>query len=917
MNVVKKTHGKIAQTAFAAIFLSILIIPSAMASSQRLEKTSGPSAGGIKFGLAFSPSNPDIIYVDRFKSVDGGETWTELNLPESTVNNIAVNPENPSIVYVALANVLYKSIDGGKTWIELRTLGSDDSVISALSTGTNNVIYAGTTHGRLFKSIDGGSNWDDISGQLNIKSPVSRIAFNPKNAREIYISTGIWYWSSLVSGPKTGDGLFKSTDGGETFIRIQNEFSSFLVQDVDVLGNTVYVTTRKGPDTTDDWEGVYKSEDSGQTWKRLIDSRKKFGFEIGGISHVAIDPKNKNVVIVSISSWPDENGKEVSFILSQDGGQTWKEVTEKEPIQYTHELKFTGDGRVYAQDYYRPFMKSADGGKIWEWSASGIRTSRVHSLEIHPTNRNVVFAGTTDGALHKSYDGGKTWTRIATKLSATYISSIAFDPKDSTKFYFGVSGPTDAATGRHFGASGYDTGLYFTQDSGKTFVKFTNLEDPGGDEGNRNQLEIYDVLVHPTNPNLILVGTASEGVYRSEDGGKTWKEANNGIPQDRFYWNQGLEPEGGMPRAMCDEVYERYKNGEKKTSACFYYATRTSMNLFVNSHNENEIWYTTLSGIFVSKDLGKTWNWLSDDLKNIHTHFMAFDPSDASTIYVGTHQGAIDKNGKVIDSSKGLLISRNGGKTWNQVANGPGEGRDIRAIAVNRKDTNFVAVGTDGPLFVSEDKGATWKEVSLKGVEGVDEIRIDNTTKVMYLGTRTSGVWKGILNYDASSPAIIEITGVSSPSSVKMGEKFDIIVSVDNLGGGRDSLPITLNVGDYNSVRTVKVLSAEGNAVRFSLSLSKAGSYDINVNGINYGKVSTTVFAKVSAKAEDVKKEPEKTIGSTKKDIGMENERVIGTGNEKDAETNNVVEPEHRKNFIQNFLDSIVAFFRSLFNKLK
>ena len=881
------------------VVIGILLISSPPVSATlNINQTNGPSAGGIKFGLAFSPSNPDIIYVDRFKSVDGGETWTEINLPEGAVNNIALNPENPSTVYVASANVLYKSTDGGTTWMELRPPGSSDSVMSALSTGANNVIYAGTTHGRLFKSVDGGNNWDDISGQLNTKSPVSRIAFNPKNANEIYISTGNWYWSSLVSRPKTGDGLFKSTDGGETFTRIQSEFSSLLVQDVDVLGNTVYVTTRKGPDTLDDWEGVYKSEDSGQTWKRLIDSRQKFGFEIGGIGHVAIDPKDKNVVIVSISSWPDENGKEVSFILSQDGGQTWKEVTEKEPIEYTHELEFTGDGRVYAQDYYRPFMKSADGGKNWEWSASGIRTSRVHSLEIHPTNRNVIFAGTTDGALHRSYDGGKTWERIATKLSATYISSIAFHLEDPAKFYFGVSGPTDATTGRYFGAPGYDTGLYFTQNSGKTFVKFTNLEHPYKEESTQSQLEIYDILIHPTNPNLILVGTASEGIYRSEDGGKTWKESNNGIPQDRFYWNQGLEPEGGMPRAMCDEVYERYKNGEKRTSGCFYYATRTSMNLFVNPHNENEIWYTTLNGIFVSKDLGKTWDWLSDDLKNIHTHFMAFDPSNANTIYVGTHQGAIDKNGKVINSSKGLMVSRNGGQTWNQVTNGPGEGRDIRAIAVNLKDTNFVAVGTDGPLFISEDKGKTWEMVELKSVEGVDEIRIDSTAKILYLGTRTSGVWRGIIDYSSSSPAIIEITGVSSPASVIQGDVFTVMVSADNVGGRIGSLPLELKIGNFKSSKELSILQADQGQIKFFISINETGMYSISVNDIDYGKII------VSAK---------ETGKTTKKTIGDVQGNMTDEVNE--TQTEETVEEE--KSFLEMILDAINAFFKSLFGVQK
>jgi len=814
--------------------------PGSIKDSLYIRQTNGPSAGGIKFGMDFSQKNPDIIYADHFKSADGGNSWTEFTMPAKTpVNSIAVDPNDPNTVYLSSTNIIFKSTDGAQTWKELQSMGPHPekegwggqiAASISIDPSDSKTIYAGTTHGDLFKSIDGGSIWTDISSKINSKSPISRIAFNPKNTKEVYVSTGLWYLSSLSDKPKTGDGLFKSTDGGETFSKAQNEFSSFLVQDVDVLGSTVYVTTRTGPDTLDDWEGVYKSEDSGKTWKKLIDSRKPFGFDIGGIGHAAIDPKDENRAIVSISSWPDENGKEVSFILTEDGGKTWKEVTEKEPIQYTHELKFTGDGRVYAQDYYRPFMKSGDNGKTWGWSASGIRTSRIHSMEIHPKNRNSVFAGTTDGALHKTYDGGNTWIRIATKLSATYIATFKFHPLDINTFFFGVSGPVDAATGRAFGAPGFDTGLYYTKDGGKTITKSKNLVHPKLD-GNQ-QLEIYDIFVHPTKPNIMLVGTTSEGIYRSQDGGEAWEEANTGVPEEGFYWNLIFDDEREDQTEK--DCREKYAKKEEVPSACFYYATKTSMSLFLNPHNENEIWYTTLNGVFVSKNIGKTWNWLSNDFKNIHVHFMAFDPLDPNIIYVGSHQGAI-KDGKIVESSKGLFISKDGGKTWKQVQDGPGEGRDIRAIAVNPKDPNFVAVGTEGPFYISKDRGKTWQTIEADILAEVDEIRIDKDAKTIYLGTKSTGVWRGIIDYDASKPAIVGLTGVSHPKSVKGGQTFEIIVSADNLGSGMSSLPVNLEIGNKTSSGTLQISGADQAAGRFSVSISNPGKYDVIVNGIDYG----------------------------------------------------------------------------------
>lgn len=884
--------------------LIVLFLSTTVAHAREIHvhETNGPSAGAIKFGLGFSPKNPNIIYVDRYKSTDGGNSWKVMNLPkDAAVNNIAVDPNDASVVYVAISFQLYKSTDGGISWKNIGSMGTEDSVVSAIAINPANTkdIFVGNNHGKLYFSDNSGDSWDDISQRVEVTSPISRIAINSKNTQDVYISTGSWYLSSKE--PKTGEGLFKSENSGKTFEKLRNEFSNFLVQDVDVLGNIVYVITRNDPNGPNDWDGLFKSEDAGNTWKKLIDKRSSF---FDNINHVAIDPANANHIIVSISMGPDEAEGETVFIISYNGGVSWKQIKTdtSEPIQYTHELEFTKDGKVYAQDYYRPFLKSDDNGETWKWSSNGIRESRIHSLEIHPTNRNLVFAGTTDGALHVSYDGGKTWKRIATKLSSTYISSIKFHPGDSERFYYGVSNASDHQTGRHFGTPGFDTGLYTTHDGGKTIKKMSGLEAVKFGSSpefvsERTQLEVYDVLVHPSKPNIILIGSASDGVFRSEDAGKTWQEANKGIPKEGFYWNVNFDGPGMSEEER--KCKEGYKKGIGVGNACFYYATRTSMNLFVNPHDENEVWYTTLEGVFVSRDLGKTWQWLSDDLRNIHTHFMAFDPSDKNIIYVGTHQGGIDKNGNVIDSSRGLLISRDAGRTWSQVnTNGPGQGRDIRAIAVNPKDTNFIVVGTDEDFYVSEDKGTTWKRIKLEGVTGVDEIRIDHTAKVIYLGTGTSGVWKGVIDYSPSLPAIVEITGVSAPKSVKSGEIFDIVVSIDNVGGKSGFLPVRLKIGEYEESKTVQVVAADQSSVRFSLNLKKAGTHEIIINDFKYGEIN--VFFE---EAQEIKT---KVLPETETPEAL-------------RKSNRVSNPEvthpQKRSFMRIFLEAITSFFRKLLGR--
>ncbi|MEK7226149.1 MAG: hypothetical protein AAB221_10735, partial [Bacteroidota bacterium] len=181
------------------LLLVFLIAPMASADTNiAIKQTNGPSAGAIMLGMGFSPQNPNIAYANRYKSIDGGNTWLELEIPKGgEVHNIAVDPKNPDIVYIAIFNVLYKSIDGAKTWKKLTTFGVDQdsegwnwrSASSiTISPANSSIIYAGTTHGNVYKSTTSGESWIDISDKFKVSSPISSISFNPKNTQEIFIS---------------------------------------------------------------------------------------------------------------------------------------------------------------------------------------------------------------------------------------------------------------------------------------------------------------------------------------------------------------------------------------------------------------------------------------------------------------------------------------------------------------------------------------------------------------------------------------------------------------------------------------------------------------------------------------------------------------------------------------------------------
>ncbi len=837
------------------IIASLFALPSyAVHGGLLIEQTEGPGAGGIAFGLGVTQADPDRVYVDKYVSRDRGDSWEYINFSTSSpMHAIVADPKNADTVYHAIHNVLYKSMDGGKTVSQIAEFGTNfnqpnwdkRSIVSlGIAPNNSNILYAGSTHGHLYKSEDAGASWNELTSKLNIPSPISRIAIHPTNSNIVYVSTGLWYWSSLVSTPKAGNGIFKSMDGGNSFEQIASaEFSSHMVQDVEVSKSNpdiIFITVRDPVESSDTaWHRVYKSIDAGKSWEKTLDSRnlpKGVPF-ILGLTHVAVDPNNENTVIVSASNGVDAKNTDALFFKSLDGGKTWKKISEPltEPIEYTHDLEILPNGYVYANVYYRPLMRSFDLGEHWEWASSGINHATIHSLYIDRANRERVFAGTSDGALHTTLDGGQTWERYWMGLHhSTYVSVIQPAPNSSNTLYGGVSGRVDATTGLYSGEPSHETGVYVSVDNGMNWQRLKGLPYPTIDDKDV-QLEIYDIFVYPQNPDIILVATSGDGVYRTENNGKTWQEANSGILAERKYWKPSLPAE--------DLNYCQNRNGNK--AYCYSFATHTSMQLIQNPKNPKEIWYLTLNGVFVSRNIGKSWEWLSNDLKGIHTHFMAFDPADSETIYMGTHQGAVDEQGKIIPSSRGLLISRDGGKSWKTLSGfGPGEGQDIRAIAVDPSNPNTVIAATAFPIYISNDKGETWKEIDVSNqalLRQVDLLDIDATAKLIYAGTRTAGVWRGILDYSSSDPAQAGIAGVLAPLEVLPNKEFNISVSIDNLGAQPTEYSVTPKLGSMGlPSQSIYLQARKAAALTFKASLPEPGSYPLSINNQYFGEVRAT-----------------------------------------------------------------------------
>ncbi len=292
---------------------------------------------------------------------------------------------------------------------------------------------------------------------------------------------------------------------------------------------------------------------------------------------------------------------------------------------------------------------------------------------------------------------------------------------------------------------------------------------------------------------------------------------------------------------------------------------------------------------------------------------MAFDPSDPNTIYVGTHQGAVDEGGNTIPSSRGLLTSRDGGRTWTQViGEGPSEGKDIRAIAVDPSNTNTVIAATSFEIYISHDKGTSWQRLTVGNediLRQVDKLQIDSTAKLIYVGTRTTGVWRGILDYSPGDPASVAIAGAFTPMQVFTGQQFAIDVSADNLGGQPGSLPVEVKIGNSSlPVQIASITGGKAKVLKFQTTLSENGSFPVMVNGKSFGNITAILSYQQSGN-----QSIENNITQTTQ--GASNEtREITSGTLREApSTQSSTENQRASNPLQSLLQFISKLLKSLF----
>ncbi len=310
------------------------------------------------------------------RSTDSGETWRRVGIDQgihsdALVRTLLNNPQNPESVYAGTDKGLLKSDNAGETW-RLVDSPLSNYCVWALAIGPvePEIMFAGTgtpNRATIFRSKDGGASWEQRPVEIAEECPavgvprVTGIAIDPDNRRNIWVGLEV-------------DGVRRSTDGGDTWVKLNGGIPNPDVHNVTVAAgppNTVVVVVNND---------VYTSDDDGTTWK-AIGIREVFPFTYP--RGIMVQPGNSNVIFLTIGD--------------------------------------TTPGRTGT------VMRSKDTGKTWERLSLPVEpNTAMWVVNAQPSDPEVVFAGSRYGYLYRSEDGGDSWTKLWREFSE--ISSVLWIP---------------------------------------------------------------------------------------------------------------------------------------------------------------------------------------------------------------------------------------------------------------------------------------------------------------------------------------------------------------------------------------------------------------------------------------------------------------------------------------------------------
>jgi len=761
---------------------------------------------------------------------------------------------------IELSKILNKGTTVSDTWTNIGPVGIDMSssfipywgTVSGRIRGLDvhptdaNTVYIGAASGGIWKTTDGGTTWTDKSSTLNHLT-FGSIAIDPGTPTTIYAGTG----ESMAGYNNTnfeGDGLYKSTDGGNNWTQQTGVGTQTQIADIEVSptnSNIVLCAVASG-----NWNlgspsniGIWRTSNGGTNWTRVISVDR--GFD------VSFHPTDPNLAYCTIGNQNASGG----FFISTNAGVNWTQsntglpaATSIQRMQF--ELSLSTPATIYSVIYNNSALpggqttaafKSTNGGTNWSQISSGVLMSGAYDgvnandqgwydlcISVNPTDANNVMFGntevskTTDGSNISflrnpaGYHGGVgAWAQY----THVDIHKIMFAPSNSSIVYIGCDG-----------------GIYKSTNSGSTFSYINN---------NINTIQFYRVASHPTNssilyggaqdngnfsttdkgatnwvfessgdgmecfvnyndPNYVFMSTQQGSLQRSTDAGANWstvKSSNANITAwTAPYWQHPTNPTK-IYAAVELQIYRSITTG----SSGSFSAISPSLGNVITSVTQSAVntsnmmlllsYYTTSPSVYKSTDEGVTWTSITANITGagftgtVMQRVIA-DPLSANTFYITRASYGI---GQVIRTT-------DFGTTWTDISSNLPK-VTTNDIFVDPSNGSHIFAANDFGVYWSSNSGGSWAKLS-NGMPFVPVLDFDfyNSGGTRYLRAASHG--RGVFELNIDSPLPVELlTFTAQTKEEQINLNWSTATEINNSGF---EIERSVDRGDYKKIGFVQ-----------------------------------------------------------------------------------------------------------------
>jgi len=681
-----------------------LVIDSVVAKAFRWRSV-GPDRGGRSIAISGVKGQPKVGYFGAtggglWKTTDGGATWvpvTDGQITSASVGAVAVSESNPDIVFIGMGETcirgniqpgdgVYKSTDAGKTWTNVGFKNSDAIAKIRIHPTDPNIVFVAdfgkygvdSEERGLFKSTDGGKTWRKVLYR-GPKTGAVDISIDPHNPSVMYAATWEAYrkeWGMSSGGP--GSALFKSTDGGETWTDITR--APGLPAGVDgkigvaVSGadaNRVYaiIENENG--------GLFSSDDAGATWK-LANSNRNIRQRAFYYTHVAADPKNKDLVYVM----------NVGTFRSTDGGKTMTNFAGGD----SHDLWIDPDNSDHV-------FHASDGGGAVTTDASN--DNRTWTSRDYPTGQFYHVVATPHVPYHicgSQQDASEVCIPSAAPAfgrgggggggrgaaPATYSPGgsedgyIAPDPRDPDIFYSG----TNANGG------GFLTKLNRRTGEVREVSPYPRMFSGEESAVIKERWQWTYPIIFSTVDTKVLYAS-SQHLWKTTNGGQSWERIS---PDLTRHDPKTMGPSGGP--------ITRDMNGPEVYAVIF--------SIGPSKRTTNVIWTGSDDGIVsVTRDAGKTWSNVTPKDMPDFGRVSLIDASafDSASAYVAVKRFLLD------DKAPYIFRTHDFGKTWTKIVTGIRDDDFVHAVREDPTRKGLLYAGTQHGVYISYDDGDHWESL--------------------------------------------------------------------------------------------------------------------------------------------------------------------------------------------------------------